>query len=160
LAHPRHIVFLAKKTLFGIPGFGLLIRTLNALPLDQEGMAKDGLKAILAKLQAGEPVLVFPEGSRTDDGKLAKMQPGISLIIKRIGCPIVPVGIAGAFEAWPRGRALPMPSPIFLPATNRTIGIAIGPPRDASTVADLPREEMLNVIAADIAAQMVEADKV
>jgi 1-acyl-sn-glycerol-3-phosphate acyltransferase len=160
VAYERHIVFLARKTLFDNPGFGPMIRTLNALPVDQDGMAKDGLRAILDKLEAGHPVLVFPEGARTDDGGLAKMQPGITLLIKRIRCPIVPVGIAGAFSAWPRGRILPLPSPLFLPATNRTIGVAVGPPRDAATVADLPRTEMLDVIAADLTAQMVEAEKV
>jgi 1-acyl-sn-glycerol-3-phosphate acyltransferase len=160
LAFPPHVVFLARKTLFSIPGFGPLIRTLNALPIDQEGMAKDGLRAILAKLEAGQPVLVFPEGSRTEDGQLGKMQPGISLLIKRIRCPIVPVGIAGAFAAWPKGQILPMPSPIFLPPTSRTIGVAVGRPRDAATVADLPREEMLDIIADDIAVQMREAERV
>ena len=160
VAYERHVVFLARKTLFDNPGFGPLISSLNALPVDQNGMAKDGLKAILAKLEAGHPVLVFPEGARTEEGPMMKMMPGISLLIKRARCPIVPVGISGAYEAWPRWRKLPMPSPLFLPATNRTIAVAIGPPRDAATVADLPREEMLAVLAADIAAQMVEAEKV
>jgi 1-acyl-sn-glycerol-3-phosphate acyltransferase len=159
LAYPRHIMFLARKTLFDNPGFGPLIRTLNALPIDQDGMAKDGLKAILAKLEAGSPVLVFPEGSRTEDGGIGKIQPGISLLIKRVRCPIVPVGIAGAYAAWPRGQMLPLPSPIFLPATNRTIAVSIGPPRDAVTVADRPREDMLNVIASDIADQVAAAEK-
>lgn len=160
LAYERQVVFLARKTLFDVPGFGWLIKRLNALPVDQVGMAKDGLKAILAKLESGHPVLVFPEGSRTEDGALAKLQPGISLLIKRIRCPIVPIGIVGAHDAWPRNRVLPMPSPLFLPATNRCIGIAVGPPRDAATVAELPRDQMLNIIAADIAAAMVEAGKI
>ncbi len=160
VAYPRHVVFLARKTLFDNPGFGPLIRSLNALPVDQIGFAKDGLKAILAKLEAGHPVLVFPEGARSEVGPMLKMMPGISLLIKRARCPIVPVGISGAFEAWPRTRLLPIPSPLFLPATKRTIGVAIGPPRDADSVADLPREEMLAILEADIMTQMVEAEKI
>lgn len=156
----RHIVYLARKTLFNNPAFSFLIRTLKAIPIDQEGIAKDGIRGILAKLEEGWPVLVFPEGSRCDDGSMLPLAPGISLLIKRVRCPIVPVGIAGAFASWSRFRKLPVPSPLFLPATDRTIAVAIGRPRDPETVAHLPREEMLRVLAADIQAAFDQAEAI
>jgi hypothetical protein len=72
----------------------------------------------------------------------------------------VPVGIAGAFASWSRFRKLPVPSPLFLPATDRTIAVAIGRPRDPETVAHLPREEMLRVLAADIQAAFDQAEAI
>lgn len=156
----RHIAYLARKTLFNNPAFGFLIKTLNAVPIDQEGMAKDGIKGILARLEAGLPVLVFPEGARSENGGMLPLAPGISLLIKRVRCPIVPVGIAGAFAAWNRYTPLPRLSPIFLPATDRTIAVAIGEPRDADTVADLPRHEMIEVLRKDIAKMHGEAERI
>ncbi len=156
----RHISYLARKTLFNNPLFSFLIRVHNAIPIDQEGIAKDGIRAILAKLDAGWPVLVFPEGARSKDGSMLPLAPGISLLIKRVRCPIVPIGIAGAFEAWDRHTKLPLPAPLFMSPSERSMAVAIGPPRAASTVADLPREEMLKVLEADIAAQLAIAERI
>lgn len=156
----RHISYLARKTLFENPAFSFLIQTLNAIPIDQEGMAKDGIKGILTKLELGQAVLVFPEGARSEDGGMQPLAPGISLLIKRVRCPIVPVGIAGAYAAWNRYSKLPKPSPIFLPATDRTMAVAIGEPRDAHSVADLPRDEMLRVLAQDIAGMHAVAERI
>ena len=63
LATRRHLCFLARKTLFRNRFFADLIHRLNAVPVDQEGVAKDGLKAILEQLQAGQAVLVFPKAN-------------------------------------------------------------------------------------------------
>src|SRR3954467_10758500 len=60
MASPRHLCFLARKTLFRHRVFAWLIRSLHAVPVDQEGVAKEGLKAILRQLEAGQAVLVFP----------------------------------------------------------------------------------------------------
>lgn len=156
----RHVAYLARKQLFANPAFGFLIRVLNAVPVDQEGIAKEGLKGILAKLEQGWPVLVFPEGSRTYDGHMQPLKPGVLLLVKRVKCPIVPIGIAGAYHAFPRFQRWPTPSPLFLPATDRCVGVSFGKPRDPATLADLPREKMLEIIGADIAAQVVEAEKI
>lgn len=143
LASPRHLRFLARKTLFRNRLFGWLIGSLNAVPIDQEGFAKEGLKTILRQLEAGEAVLVFPEGARTADGQLTELRPGIHLLIKRVKAPIVPIGIAGAHAAWPSCRPLPVFSPLFLPATRRTLAVSVGRPLDGAHYAKLPREQVL-----------------
>ncbi len=102
VAAPRHICFLARKSLFRHRLFGGLIHSLNAVPVEQHGIAKEGLKTILEQLSKGQAVLVFPEGERTYTGEVQPLKPGILLLIKRIAAPIVPIGIAGAFEALPR----------------------------------------------------------
>ena len=127
----RRLCFLARKTLFrGL--FGRLIRRLNAVPVDQEGVAKEGLKTILEVLKAGQAVLVFPEGERTHTGEVQPLKPGILLLIKHIEAPIVLVGIAGAFDALPRTRNWPKLSPFFLPPTGADLAVSIQKPIPAA----------------------------
>jgi 1-acyl-sn-glycerol-3-phosphate acyltransferase len=139
----RHLHFLARKTLFRKPFFATVIRSLNAVPIDQEGIGKEGLKTILGELQKGHAVVVFPEGERTADGVVHALRPGIALLIKRVRAPIVPIGIAGAFAAWPRTRRYPIPAPLFLPAGRGTLAVSVGRPLDARRFAGMPREQML-----------------
>jgi 1-acyl-sn-glycerol-3-phosphate acyltransferase len=144
LASHRHVHFLARANLFqGF--FGAFLRTVNTHPVDQEGFAREGLKAMIELLGAGWPVLVFPEGERSWDGVMQPFRPGIHLIIKKTHAPIVPCGIAGAFEALPRGRKLPIPShsPLFLPPGKATIAVSVGKPLDGALFAKMPREEAL-----------------
>jgi 1-acyl-sn-glycerol-3-phosphate acyltransferase len=159
-AVPGHIAYMARKTLFKNPAFGFLIRTVHAVPIDQEGIGIDGIKAILERLRQGWRVLVFPEGARTPDGRMQALAPGISLLIKRAGCPIVPAGIAGAYQAYPRGALVPRPAPLFLPPSERSIAVSFGRPRPAESIAGLPRAEMLKVLAEDIAAQVEVAESI
>jgi 1-acyl-sn-glycerol-3-phosphate acyltransferase len=139
----RHLCFLARKTLFRNRFFGGLIRRVYAIPVDQEGVAKEGLKAIVDQLKAGRAVLVFPEGERTSTGKLQPLKPGVLLLIKRVEVPIIPVGIAGAYDALPRTRKWPKLSPIFLPATGADIAVSIGKPIPSERFRDMPREKVL-----------------
>ena len=65
------------------------------VPIDQEGVGKEGIRTILERLQAGNPVLAFPEGNRTEDGRLKPLRPGIGLLVKRMRGPLImAVGIA------------------------------------------------------------------
>jgi 1-acyl-sn-glycerol-3-phosphate acyltransferase len=109
-------------------------------------------------LGAGHPVLVFPEGERSPDGRMQALRPGIALLMKRVRAPIVPVGIAGTYDAWPRWRRLPIPSPLFLAPTRRTVAVVYGPLRDPATLEGLSREKMLAVLHDDIAAARDRAE--
>src|SRR5207247_3249381 len=91
-----------------------LMTRLHALPIDNKGLGKEGLILTLEALDKGKAVLVFPEGERTHTGLIEPFQPGISLLIKRIKAPIVPIAIAGAYDAFPRTTILPQPAPLFL----------------------------------------------
>ena len=159
LSSSRRLVYLARASLFRNPVFGALIRGLNAVPIDQDGIGKDGIKAILQQLVAGKAVLVFPEGTRTPDGTLQPLRPGIHLLIKRTSAPIVPIGIAGAYDAWPLWRKYPIPSPLFLPATERTIAISIGRPIDPTRFAEMPREVAMVELGKVLAEAKMRAEK-
>jgi 1-acyl-sn-glycerol-3-phosphate acyltransferase len=143
LAARRHLHYLARKTLFRHAGLAWLMRSLNAVPIDQEGFAREGLKTLMDELGAGHAVLVFPEGERTPDGRMQDFRPGIHLLIKKMDMPIVPVGIAGAFAAWPRHRPLPLPAPLFWPPWSGTIAVAIGQPIHSASLREKSREEAL-----------------
>ncbi len=155
LAVRRHICYLARQTLFLKPVFARAIRLLNAVPIHQEGLGIEGLRTVLGLLEEGRPVLVFPEGTRTPDGALHELQVGIHLLIKRARVPIVPVGIAGAFEAWPRSSPCPVPAPLFLPAGRGTIAVVVGRALDGNRYAELPRQQVL----ADLHAALREVHK-
>src|SRR5262249_44628254 len=139
--------------------FAAMIRSVNAVPIDQEGVGKEGIRAVLEALEKGQAVLVFPEGSRTPDGVLHELRPGIQLLIKRARAPIVPVGVAGAYDAWPIWRGYPIPAPLFLPARPGTIGVVVGKPLDSQEFAALPRAETLARLSEEIAKAQMHAER-
>ena len=118
---PREVHYLARESLFKPPLLGWLIRSLNAVPVDRDGGGGAGLKKILGALKAGCGVLLFPEGTRTSDGRLRPARPGLGLAIMKSGAPVTPVYIAGSFDAWGRQRKWPRPG---------RVSVTYGPPVD------------------------------
>jgi len=159
LAFPRQLIYLARKSLFDNPMFSWLIRSLNAVPIDQDGIGKEGIRTILQQLNHGKAVVVFPEGERTLTGRMNSLKPGVHLLIKRTQAPIVPVGIAGAYQAWPRHQPWPVPAPLFWPASQGTIAVSVGRPLEASRFAGLPREQALTELYQEIDAVQRRAEK-
>jgi 1-acyl-sn-glycerol-3-phosphate acyltransferase len=113
IACPRRLKYLARHDLFFWP-FSWWIRALGAVPIDRQRGVVGGIKTTLKLLNDRESVLVFPEGSRTPDGRLHPMRPGFCLLARRSGATIVPVAIDGAFAAMPRGSMFPAAEPIRL----------------------------------------------
>jgi 1-acyl-sn-glycerol-3-phosphate acyltransferase len=99
----RAVYFLARRTLLDVPLLGWLLPKLNVIPVNQEGIDRSALKALIRVLKAGNAALVFPEGSRTVDGSLQPAEPGLGLVIAKTLAPVVPMRIFGAHEALPRG---------------------------------------------------------
>jgi 1-acyl-sn-glycerol-3-phosphate acyltransferase len=99
----RAIYFLARRSLLDVPLLGRLLPKLNVIPVNQEGIDRSALKALIRVLKAGNAALVFPEGSRTLDGSLQPAEPGLGLVIAKTLAPVVPMRIFGAHEALPRG---------------------------------------------------------
>ena len=115
----RAIFFLARKTLLDGWFFCWLLPKLNVIPVDQEGGDRSALKALIRILKAGEGTLVFPEGERTDDGRLRPVLPGLGFVIAKTLAPVVPMRIFGARAAWPRGGK---------PVLFRPITVVVGEP--------------------------------
>ena len=113
LGQPRACSYLARDTLFRVPGFGRLIASVNAFPVSRESQApRQSLELCLAILRAKRPLVLFPEGTRSQDGGMLPLKRGVVLIAKKARCPVVPVYVDGSFDLWPRHRALPRPGSI------------------------------------------------
>jgi hypothetical protein len=78
------------KSCFDFPVVGALLRSWNAVPVDRDGGGAAGLK-ILDRLLAGGGIILFPEGTRTRDGKLQPARSGIGLVVIKSNAPVVPV---------------------------------------------------------------------
>src|SRR5947208_9115241 len=126
----RAIYFLARRTLLDAPTLGWLLPKLNVIPVNQEGVDRSAIKAVIRILNVGHAVLIFPEGSRTLDGNLQPAEPGLGLVIAKTLAPVVPMRIFGAHEALPRdgGRLRCAPitivigEPIFFSAADLEAG--------------------------------------
>jgi len=99
----RPVSFLARDTLYkGI--FGWIIRSVDTIPVKRGEADIGAMKAVIEKLKNGRCVCLFPEGTRTQDGRISAFKPGFGLLCRRGGAAVVPVVIDGAFEAWPRHK--------------------------------------------------------
>jgi 1-acyl-sn-glycerol-3-phosphate acyltransferase len=105
----RGINYLARDTLFRFPGIGWLLRQWNSVPVDREGGGAAGLKAILDRLLDGGAIILFPEGTRTRDGKLQPARSGIGLTVIKSTAVVVPARVFGTFEAYGRHMKYPKP---------------------------------------------------
>jgi 1-acyl-sn-glycerol-3-phosphate acyltransferase len=143
---PRQLCFLAKEELFRVPGFGRLIRALGARPVRRDGGDSRALKTALALLGEGRALLVFPEGTRGEEGRLGPAKPGVGMLAVLSGAPVVPVHVSGTGRVLPRGRALPRPAKVHI-----TFGppLHFKAPRDAEARKERYREaaqEMMRAI--------------
>jgi 1-acyl-sn-glycerol-3-phosphate acyltransferase len=107
ITYPRRLNFLARQSLLRFAPFRWFLQSLHTIPLDREGPGLAGMRETLRRLKNGESMLIFPEGTRTSDGEIAPLKPGFTTLARRAKVPLVPVAIAGAYEAWPRQRRLP-----------------------------------------------------
>jgi 1-acyl-sn-glycerol-3-phosphate acyltransferase len=110
----RDINYLARESLFRFPGVGALLRSWNAVPVDRDGGGAKGLKIILDRLLAGNGIILFPEGTRTPDGKLQPARSGIGLTVIKSTAPVVPVRVFGTFEAYGRNHTFPRPHRVIV----------------------------------------------
>jgi 1-acyl-sn-glycerol-3-phosphate acyltransferase len=134
LTCPRRMNYLARDTLFRVPILAPLIKFLDAIPIDREGVGLSGLKETMRRLKAGELVLIFPEGTRTHDGEVAPLKPGFIAVARRSRVPLVPVGLDGAYQAWPRHSRFPRWG---------RIAVVIGEPISAEQVVGFADDDLL-----------------
>ncbi|MFQ5896721.1 MAG: lysophospholipid acyltransferase family protein [Candidatus Methylomirabilia bacterium] len=118
-ASPRQLHFLAKAELFRIPLLGGLIHGLNARPVRRDGSDPVALRTALRILGDRGALLIFPEGTRGEEGVLREARPGAGMLAMLSGAPVVPALITGSGQALPRGRWLPRPA---------KIRVSFGPP--------------------------------
>ncbi len=102
----RPLHFLARDTLFASRFFGWLIRSVNTIPVRRGQADLTAMKTVLHRLREGYGVCLFPEGTRSEDGRIRQLKPGFGLLCRRGNAAVVPVVIEGAFECWPKGKKI------------------------------------------------------
>lgn len=110
----RPVWFIAKAELFHPTPLGWLLRKLGAYPVRRGEGDRAILRWALETLDAGEALVIFPEGTRSPDGRLQSPQPGIGLIALKSKAPVVPIGIIGSYEAMPVKAYFPKPKPLWV----------------------------------------------
>jgi 1-acyl-sn-glycerol-3-phosphate acyltransferase len=105
---PEKVVFFARASLFKGP-LGAILRSVNTYPIKRGKGDLGAIKQILAFLKEGKKVVLFPEGTRSPDGHLLPLQPGVALLAIKAQVPLIPIRIDGSFEAYPKHRKLPNP---------------------------------------------------
>lgn len=103
----RNMRAIARSGLFKHKLFAKLIDALGAIPIRENEGDMQAMRRAIAEIQAGRVVLIFPEGTRSPDGRLQEFKRGCWLLIQRAKCDVLPVAIVGSYEAWPRGTGLP-----------------------------------------------------
>jgi 1-acyl-sn-glycerol-3-phosphate acyltransferase len=146
-AAPRRLRALARESLFVGP-FAWLIRSLGAIPVGSTGSTLSSLRATLGLLDRGGAMLIFAEGTRTEDGELAPLKPGFVALARRKHPVVLPMAIDGSFDAWPKHRWLPRP---------RRLAIVFGPPISTANLEQQSDDEFAQTVAARLAECLVEA---
>jgi 1-acyl-sn-glycerol-3-phosphate acyltransferase len=120
---PRHVAFVARDTLAEWRWLAYTMRQCGAVLVRRGTSDRRALRAMADHLDKEDIVIIYPEGTRTRDGSLQEFKGGALLAARMAGVPLIPCGIRGAFEAWPRGRTIPRP---------RKIAVRFGPPIDSA----------------------------
>jgi 1-acyl-sn-glycerol-3-phosphate acyltransferase len=98
----RKVSFMGRLDLFSGP-MGWLMRYLGWIPIRRERVDRGGFEEAISRVKAGQAVVIYPEGSRTEDGRLQPGKPGVGMIVAATGCPVIPAYLAGTFDALPPG---------------------------------------------------------
>lgn len=110
VAVTRPVQFLAQQGLARFAPLGWWLGKAGVSLIDRQAPSKDVLRWLANALEQGACVSVFPEGTRSDDGRIGPFRNGVEFLVRRTGAPVLPVGIDGSFRAYPRGARWPRPS--------------------------------------------------
>jgi 1-acyl-sn-glycerol-3-phosphate acyltransferase len=104
---PRPLHTLTKSTQFNKRPFGWLLPRINALPTRRYRVDSQVVRMMLSRLAAGHGVGVYPEGERSWDARLQPFRRGTIRVLLKAGVPVVPCGVVGSYDVWPRWSRRP-----------------------------------------------------
>jgi len=110
----RRAWFLGRSDLFPVPGLKAICQWLGWIPLRIGRLDRDAFGKAVALIKEGKVVVIFPEGSRSLDGRLQSPKPGIGVIVAQTGCPVVPAYIKGTYDVLPSGTMWPRFRPVTI----------------------------------------------
>lgn len=110
----RRMRYMGKDSLWKISIFGKLISMLGAFPVRRGAADREALRLSIELLKRGEPLVLFPEGTRRFGPTIEELFDGAAFVSTRAGVPVVPVGIGGSERAMRKGKKLPRPVKIHI----------------------------------------------
>ncbi len=113
LCAKRRMRYMAKDTLWK-PGWGRLWTALGGIPVSRGKADREALRTSIEVIESGEPLVMFPEGTRQQGPKVTPMFDGPAYVQARTGTPILPVGIGGSEAAMPKGARMLRPHKVTL----------------------------------------------
>ena len=123
VAARRHVAFVARDSLSRSRILSFIMTSCGVVLVKPDRLDRAVLREMLAHLEGGDCLAIFPEGTRTRDGRVQTFRAGALLAARKAGVQIVPVAIRGTFQAWSRNAKLPHPTPVsvrFAPAVDAT----------------------------------------
>ena len=99
---PRDVHTLTKSTQFTGTFFGWIMPRLLTIPTRRYRIDPQAVRVLLRRLEAGKGAGIYPEGERSWDGRLQPLRRGSVRVILKAGVPVIPCGISGSYDAWPR----------------------------------------------------------
>jgi len=120
----RRVRYLGKDSLFRPAAAGWAMRSLGSFPVRRGEADLDAMRVAKEMLEAGECMLVFPEGSRQEGDSIGEIYDGTAWLASKAGTPVVPVGIAGTEVAMPTGSKFPSRVPVTV-----VVGEVLDPPK-------------------------------
>ena len=123
----RRMGYMGKESLWKSRLLGGFITMLGAYPVNRGAPDREALRRTLQILEKGEPLVLFPEGTRRAGPVIEHLHEGAAFVASRAGVPVVPVGIGGSERALPKGKRLPRPVKIH---------VIVGPPLSPPPLAE------------------------
>ncbi|HKH87276.1 MAG TPA: lysophospholipid acyltransferase family protein [Acidimicrobiales bacterium] len=115
----RRMRYIAKAEIWKSKIVGRMLEALGVFPVNRSGADREALERCGAVLVGGEPLVMFPEGTRRSGRDVVDLREGVAYLALRAGVPVVPVGIGGSEQSMPRGSVVPRP---------RRVDVVVGKP--------------------------------
>lgn len=105
----RRLRFMGKDSLWKVRPIGFILSALGAFPVTRGSADREALKRCIAVLESGEPLVLFPEGTRQSGPTVQPLFDGAAYVAVKAGVPIIPVGIGGSEGVMPKGSRMIYP---------------------------------------------------
>lgn len=120
----RRMRFMGKDSIWKIKPIGWIISSLGAFPVTRGSADREALKRCIAVLEAGEPLVLFPEGTRQSGPLVQPLFDGAAYVAVKAGVPIIPVGIGGSEGVMPKGSKMIYPRKCVIVVGEPIVAVA------------------------------------
>lgn len=144
----RTFYFVPRATLLDVKFWGKLIGSYCVVPIHPGQADVAAMKTIIDALKQGKAVCLYPEGTRTHDGRIGQIKPGFGLMSRRSGAAVLPMVIDGIFESWPRTQKFPTLGP--------RVGVMYGTPFSAEAIKAMGEEAFAETLTQTLRAMQAD----